>query len=247
MWTSTVLLKLTTANVPAGQLPINYGVTDALAPFPLHNLATVQTCTINNNSVSVNIRDVLPALLRFHDRRELQRYNGMTPVMPDLLASYPDGVGALLNSLGAWSNSADNDLLPRGSWVLDGISTSLNAQGNAVSTPCVLPTAGLNGTIYVQFTVTEPILCSPFLWGQPHSNNQGFYGIQNMNFVFNLGDTSRIWRSANVINQAIAPNVSTNSYVVSSSVQNISNSRLIFNFLTPHPSDLDIKGSKNSQ
>ena len=162
----------------------------------------------------------------------------MTPVMPDLLASYPDGVGALLNSLGAWSNSADNDLLPRGSWVLDGISTSLNAQGNAVSTPCVLPTAGLNGTIYVQFTVTEPILCSPFLWGQPHSNNQGFYGIQNMNFVFNLGDTSRIWRSANVINQAIAPNVSTNSYVVSSSVQNISNSRLIFNFLTPHPSDL---------
>ena len=53
IWTSTVLLKLTIANVPGGQLPINYGVTDALAPFPLHNLATVMTATINNNSVNL--------------------------------------------------------------------------------------------------------------------------------------------------------------------------------------------------
>lgn len=230
---STIVLALTCANTPAGQLPINYGITDALAAFPLHQLMTVMTATINNNSVSINIRDVLPALLRLHDRRELERYNGMTPVMPDLLASYPDGVGSLLNSLGAWSNAADNDLLPRGSWVLDGISTTLPV-ANSTAT---LPTAGYTGIVYVQFTVTEPLFLSPFIWADPKSNNQGFYGIQNMNFVFNLGDTSRVWRSANVINPANAPSYA-NQFISASSVQSISNTKLIFNFLTPHPSDL---------
>jgi len=235
---STIILALTCGNTPTGaaaQLPINYGISDALAAFPLHQLMTVMTATINNNSVSINIRDVLPALLRLHDRRELERYNGMTPVMPDLLASYPDGVGSLLNSLGAWSNAADNDLLPRGSWVLDGISTTLT--GGALTSPAVLPTAGYRGIVYVQFTVTEPLFLSPFIWADPKSNNQGFYGIQNMNFVFNLGDTSRIWRSANVLNAANAPSYA-NQFISASSVQSISNTKLIFNFLTPHPSDL---------
>jgi hypothetical protein len=235
LWQSTVILALNCANTPAGVLPVNYGVTDALSPFPLHQLATVMTATINNNSVSINIRDVLPALLRFHDRRELQRYNGMTPVMPDLLSSYPAGVGSLLNSLGSFANSADNDLLPRGSWVLDGLSTTLAA--GALPNPVTLPAPGYTGTVYAQFTVTEPLLLSPFIWCDPKSNNQGFYGIQNMNFVFNLGDTSRVWRSANLVNQALAPS-SANCYISSSSISSISNSRLIFNFLTPHPSDL---------
>ena len=100
LWRSTVLLKLAVLGTPAnaGQLPINYGVTDSLSAFPLHQLASVMTATINNNSVSVNIRDVLPAMLRFNDRRELQRYNGYTPVMPDLTAQYSDAVGALLRA-----------------------------------------------------------------------------------------------------------------------------------------------------
>jgi hypothetical protein len=186
MWSSTVLLALN-INAPAGVNPINIAVSDALAPFPLHQLASVMTATINNNSVSLNVRDVLPALLRFHDRRELERYNGMTPVMYDLLANYSDGLGANLNSLGGWNNSADNDLLPRGSFQLDGVSVGV-AGLTALPSPLVLPTAfqiasGFNGTIYVQFTVSEPLLLSPFIWANPQSNNQGFYGIQNMNFV----------------------------------------------------------------
>jgi hypothetical protein len=62
------------------------------------------------------------------------------------------------------------------------------------------------------------------------------YGVQNMNFVFNLGDTSRVWRTANLVNQANAP--LSNLFIGSSSIQSISESKLLFNFLTPHPSDL---------
>jgi hypothetical protein len=248
MWQSTVILQLN-VTAPAGVNPINLAVSDALAPFPLHQLASVMTATINNNSVSLNVRDVLPALLRFHDRRELERYNGMTPVMYDLLANYADGLGANLNSLGAWSNSADNDLLPRGAFQLDAISTTL--VGGQMPTPLTLPTpaqisAGYSGTIYVQFTVSEPLFLSPFLWAQPQANNQGFYGVQNMNFVFNIGDASRVWRTANYnqpLSSAQAP--LNNTYITSANVVSFNNSRLLFNFLTPHPSDLDIIGSKN--
>jgi hypothetical protein len=223
----------------AGQLPINYGVTDALSAFPLHQLASVMTATINNNSVSINIRDVLPALLRFNDRRELQRYNGYTTVAPDLLASYKDGIGTNLNSLGSWANSSDNDLFQRGSFQLVGISTSAPVNG-ALPLPLVPPVPMVDTvtqTIYVQFQVTEPLLLSPFIFAQPQSNNQGFYGIQNMNMVFNIGDASRVWRTANYSAlPAVSPLGTTT--ITDISVDSFQSSRLIFNFLTPHPSDL---------
>jgi len=240
LWKSTVLLKLSVLGTAlnAGQLPINYGVTDALSAFPLHQLASVMTATINNNSVSINIRDVLPAILRFNDRRELQRYNGYTPVMPDNFAQYSDAVGALLNSLGSIANSADNDLYPRGAFQLDGISTTL--VGGALSKPLVAPVANVNGVtqdIYVQFTVAEPLLISPFIFADPKTNNQGFYGVQNMNMVFNIGDATRVWRSAN--NTATSGNTPYGTtFVSSASVVSFSNTQLLFNFLTPHPSDL---------
>ena len=182
MWQSTVTLQLTVVGTAAnaGQLPINYGVTDALSPFPLHQLATVASATINNNSVSVNIRDVLPAMLRFNDRRELQRYNGTTPTAFDTCGSYKDVQGSLLNPLGSWANASDNDLYQRGSFQLIGISTTAPAAGSAVTAPFVAPVPLVNGVtqqIYVSFTTTEPLLLSPFIFAHPSSNNQGFYGI----------------------------------------------------------------------
>ena len=241
MWQSTVILQLN-VTAPAGINPMNLAISDALAPFPLHQLASVMTATINNNSVSLNVRDVLPALLRLHDRRELQRYNGMTPVMPDLLANYNDGIGANLNSLGSWANAADNDLLPRGAFQLDAISTTL--VGGAMPSPLTLPTpaqiaAGYVGTIFIQFTVTEPLMLSPFIWANPQSNCQAMYGIQNMNFVFNIGDASRVWRTANNNTVVAAGNTPFgNTYITNASVSSFNASKLLFNFLTPHASDL---------
>jgi hypothetical protein len=240
LWRSTCILKLTVTGTAlnAGQMPLNVAVSDALSAFPLHQLASVMTATINNNSVSLNVRDVLPALLRFNDRRELQRYNGYTTVAPDLLADYKAGVGSNLNSLGGWGNASDNDLYQRGAFVIDGISTSL-ASG-ALSNPLVAPTPiAFPGSqdIYVQFTSTEPLLLSPFIFADPKSNNQAFYGVQNMNFVFNIGDATRVWRTANYTNaNTLSPLNST--FISAISVQSFSNTQLLFNFLTPHPSDL---------
>jgi hypothetical protein len=228
LWQSTVILKINVStaggapgNRPAGSLPIQYGLTDALAPFPLHNLASVMTATINNNSVSINMQDVLPSILRFTDKRELQRYNGYTPVQYDTYQNYNDGIGANNNVLGGWSLTSDNDLSPRGSWVPDWVSSAYPF------TVAGVPTAltPLSDVVYVQFTVTEPLLLSPFIFGNPKSNNQAMYGIQNMNFVFNINAGNRVWRTSNPYVNSVVP-------------ISFSNSRLIFNFLTPHPSDL---------
>jgi hypothetical protein len=222
MWQSTVMIKVSStvgngANQrPPGTMPIQYGLTDALAPWPLHSLLSVQTATINNNSVSVNMIDVLPALLRFIDKRELQRLNGTSPVQFDTYQNYQDGIGSNNNSLGGWSLTADNDLSPRGSWVLNSISASATA---------LVPVLQTTTDVYISFSVSEPLLLSPFIYGNPKSNNQGFYGIQNMNFVFTMNSGSRVWRSSNNWGQSV-------------SVVNFTNSRLVFNFLTPHPSDL---------
>jgi hypothetical protein len=182
------------------------------------------TATINNNSVSINMRDVLPAILRFNDRRELARYNGYTPTAFDTVADYASLLGGNANPLGAWANNADNDLVPRGSWVLDWVSSS------PTTVIPITPSTGATQEIYIKFTVSEPLLLSPFIFADPKSNNQGFYGIQNMNFVFNIADAKRVWRNA--------PLVGAGAVAKTFSVFNFSNSELIFNFLTPHPSDL---------
>ena len=95
LWTSKVTLKITGANKPNDKFLMNYGVTDALAPFPLHSLVATMTATINNNTVSMNTQDVLPVMLRMMDPEELAGYDDLTPACLDYLGNYRDGVNEL--------------------------------------------------------------------------------------------------------------------------------------------------------
>ncbi|MFM7988168.1 MAG: phage major capsid domain-containing protein, partial [Candidatus Fonsibacter sp.] len=82
--------------------------------------------------------------------------------------------------------------------------------------------------IYVTFEVTEPLLLSPFIFGSGHGK-QGFYGIQSMNFEMVMnGNANRAWRTARYITT-----VRKTATVVS-----YEDSQLIFQFLTPHSSDM---------
>ena len=122
LWQSTVTLKINLAipnNVngatlqkPGGQFLVNYGVTDALAPFPLHSLVTNMTCTINNNTVSMNVQDTLPVLLRLLDAEELAKYECMTPTTLDFLANYRDGIDLLEYQIDTAINAGGGNLRP---------------------------------------------------------------------------------------------------------------------------------------
>ena len=51
--------------------------------------------TISNNSVSMSVQDVLPAILRMADPEELAEYDYTTPTTFDCLGNYRDGVDLL--------------------------------------------------------------------------------------------------------------------------------------------------------
>jgi hypothetical protein len=235
-----------------------YGSTAGLAPFPLHQLMTVASATINNNTVSINIRDVLPFIMRVINKEELQCYNGTTPSQQDSLYSYSDGFTSNLSSLSGFGIDGNSDINGRGSIALTAYAQTI---------------AGAVCTEDFTFHISEPILLSPFLYSHPKSNGQAFYGIQNMNIVLNIGDLSRVFRGLNgmdgVVNSdsatgalsidytkrfsspagsAVAGAASTSLSIITAvnpgnalgtaNSNMFSNTRLLMTFLTPHPSDL---------
>ena len=109
--------------VLAGENVFQYGLTEALQAFPLNSLFTTVQTTINNVSVSTNLQDVLPMLMRMSDNRVLSRYNSMTPSLPDCAwGQYSNAPGTNSNPLASYNNSSyDESFEPRGAFKLDAI------------------------------------------------------------------------------------------------------------------------------
>lgn len=235
-----------------------YGQRASLAPYPLHQMMTVASATINNNTVSVNIRDVLPAIQRLMEERELSSYNGTTPTYTDPLYSYTDALGSLNNPLASQYQGPDPDFNGRGSIAL----TSYVGAAGAV--------AGTYDETF-GFHINEPLMISPLIYSNPKCNGQAFYGIQNMNIVLNLGNLNRAFRGLVGVNgvlgsdsattaptyqadlkfaspggsiepltagQSLSVIVAVEPTVTGNSGSMFSQAMLKFMFLTPHPSDL---------
>ena len=225
---------------PNGTLAVNYGFSESLAPFPFQTALNTCQLTINNNTISQNEKDVLFQLLRFNDRRDLARYNNTCPTMYDSYYNYQDSLAANNSPLGAWNDVAhDQDFQPRGSFRL--LSISGNTPYVAAATPSPEKYAR---TILISFETIEPFMLSPLIWCDPKSNNQGFYGIQVLNCVFNLAsDTSRILRSAqSALIAAVYPPaaaVTNDSFAdLKCNLTNIAESELFIQYYTRQPSDL---------
>ncbi|MFM7988540.1 MAG: phage major capsid domain-containing protein [Candidatus Fonsibacter sp.] len=63
LWQSTVTLRISSPNKAATYFAIYYRVTDARAPFPLHILIRVMSCTINNKTINLNVHVITLAKL----------------------------------------------------------------------------------------------------------------------------------------------------------------------------------------
>ena len=64
------------------------------------------TTTINNNTVSMNVQDTLPILLRMLDPEEMNKYNGMTRTALDHHAHYNDAVDRMTYQIDAVTDAA---------------------------------------------------------------------------------------------------------------------------------------------
>ena len=70
------------------------------------------TATINNNTISQNVADTLPILLRMVDPEEFAKYDCMTPTTLDYLAHYEDGVMRMPFQLGyGFGTNADRPVI----------------------------------------------------------------------------------------------------------------------------------------
>jgi hypothetical protein len=215
---------------PAGAPVVLTGTnTDCLAPFPLHQACENMTCQINNTSVSMNTNQILDPLLRCMSREDLARWNSSTPVYLDNYGSnsaFTTTSELKLNSpFNGYDCVFDPNYPPRGAF------PNFTITGNAVGD-------GNPKTVVLTFDLAEPIMLSPFVFGDVKHSSAGFYGVSQMNFTMQMDATAkRVLRWFNDTN--IYPNPgNAGAKTLSSVAYDTSNCYIECRFLTPHPSTL---------
>jgi hypothetical protein len=237
-------LTLTASGVTAGDYALNYGNQDAFQAFPLNSLLTTATVQINNTTVSINLQDVLPSLLRMNNSRELYRYNSMTPSLPDqAYGIYADANGANNNPLAGYANASyDIDQTPRGAFPLKIVSVVHNITAGGTDDSLVSTNVDDTWTIVVATVVTEPLFLSPFIFGEPEFNCQGLLGINNMSFTLNVDSTcKRVWSNGTGYIKTIALGQNGQNGFTAPAIGTYgasSQPALLFRFLSTQPSDL---------
>lgn len=233
MYTAQATVQFTMAAVGGVQPPaLVLGNNIALSALPNHQLLQTITATVNNNTTSINIRDVLPAILKTNDCREMYRYSSTTPLMSDVLQQYyvnssSSGIGLPNNILGGYESCGiDNDLRTNGAFA----GYNNNSTNSTISNvQLAVPAGGATAGVYtLTFTTCEPLICPPFAWNEPVDNNSAIYGVQNMNIVLNIGTANRCFRFTPDVQQ----------FVSNVTLVNVQQANLNLNYITPHPSDL---------
>jgi hypothetical protein len=254
---SQVSFEINAGDVPIGDQVFQYGLTDSLQAFPLNSLFTTTQATINNVSVSTNLQDVLPMLMRMNDKRVLSRYNSLTPSLPDSAwGEYNDAPGSNNNPLAAYNNNGyDEDFMPRGAFSLDFLQIDRFVAG--VYTDDSPISTGANNTwkIFIRVTLTEPFLAlSPFINCEPQCS-AGLVGVNNMSMVLNVDNTcKRLFSTSNnaISGNGLAGYISSIALGWADAPQGFSaqsvgfqNTRLLFNFLSLQPEQYAKISTKN--
>lgn len=220
--------------------PIVWGQTLGITAFPLNETCTTMTATINNNSVSIQSREVMPILLKLFSREELNNYQETTPCMPDNYQNFIDARPLSGNVLAGSENMTLNDIQPRGAFQLNYLTT--NDPSTVTSTTkweLAKPTAATAQTIYGSITVSEPLFLSPFLFNEFARNQAGIYGINNMNLQMNMGSSEKFLKLASISYGLALGQATTVTNTVFSNIQlSYSDVSLRLCYITPHPSNL---------
>lgn len=232
---ATYKFAITVGNVVAGETAFSLGTNDAFQAFPINSSITSMNASINNTNVSINTQDVLPQLLRMIDPRDLQKYSGMTPTLPDLAYnSYSSGTAGGNNPLAGFtsSGSSDNYLLPRGSHPLKSFTVVHNKKGGGGTNSTVSTDLADTWVITMSAEFTEPLFLSPFLFGgRSDYNSQGFVGLSTLNLNLNIDSSlKRFWSTNSLAGRTWS--------IAFDAVAPITNAKLLLNFLSSQPTDL---------
>ena len=210
-WSSTVYLKVgvvrgaSGAGGPGenGQPIIVLGQNAALCAFPLHELTSTMTATINDTSVVINTDTVLKEVLRMTDYAK-NRLARTCPTMLDRYKSYNDALYAINSPLSGYTEQTAACEAPNGAWYdIDFVG----ATGQTYPYNSGIPqwgdtgaavAAGATAYVYLRFRSTEKLVLSPFVFADSAEWETGLFGINNIQLVMNMkgGTGLRVLRSA---------------------------------------------------
>ncbi len=221
---ATYKINIIITNIPIGATAFNYGLGECFQAFPIHSSIINMTCSINNTSFSINTQDVMIPLLKLIEPREFQRFNGMTPTMPDLFFNnYTDVIGSKADITADYREcSFDNKLIPRGAHPLKSINVIHTKNAGGSDSSLVSTHIADSWIITLESEFTEPLLISPFLFHSKHNyNNQAMYGISSFNLNINLDKSLKRFFSTN----------NNNIQIKFDDDNPITEAKLLFNFL----------------
>jgi hypothetical protein len=155
---------------------------DAPRAYPIASSIDTLQISINNQSVSMNMADIIQALLHFNTDARLKNHDySMTPTYPDQSQNYSDLFGDIRNPLASYGDANDESVTPRGGFPFVIVSNPIQA------------VAGTTLTAIVDCAFCEPLWLSPFYFGC--ENGSGFYNVNtmdfNISFLNQLGN--RLW------------------------------------------------------
>lgn len=177
-------VRLTFQGTPPASQTIIQDFFDAPRAYPISGSIDTLSATINNQSVSINLADIIHALGHYNTDSELKEGCYSTfPAYPDQSQQYNDLTGASRNPLAPYEAGLDGTPMQRGGFSYVVIQ---NPAQNAVA-----PFIPLTAIVDVAFC--EPIFLPPFYFG--NSNRQAFFNVNSLDFNFtfvgNVGN--RMW------------------------------------------------------
>ena len=173
---------------------------------PIQRITNVANCVLNNTQVSMNVSDIVDAMLHYQDNAETRELDdSMSPAMLDQSQLYSQLIGASRNPLNDFKSSVSGADLPRGAFNFSVLSNPVN---------------GTTTTILLD--ATDYFFMPPF--ESSCRDTPGFIGIQTMSFNIVLNNLARAW-------SYVSP-----SGVTGVSVSAVINSppQLFFNYITPN-------------
>ena len=201
-WTGTQVATIILTSSSVANLPAGTDLSGLVGPaaFPLHQSTSQMSATINDATVTVNTKDVLPQILRLADLSK-SRSERTCPTMLDRYSQYPDSRVVKNTSLLTWDQTKASDEVPNAGfegWSYCAADGTLLADGDVVglctyhkgvpTLTAALPTATAV-TFYVRWTSTEMLVLPPFIFSDQDELSTGLFGVQNFQIQMNMAPT----------------------------------------------------------
>ena len=196
--TASLVVTLTVAGgQQSGVVLLQPGLNFSLAPFPMTQSVSTMQSTVNDQSLSINMADVLPQVLRLADLAKT-RMQRTCPTMLDRYYAVQSTATAPNSPVGDYGSAYANDEVPCGAWggltfYIPTVAGSLGAITlNGDGLP-VGPTSTAGGTLRVgvRFSTAEKLVLPPFIFSDEDELSTGLFGVQNMQFTMNFNQPGR--------------------------------------------------------